>query len=151
MIKIFLDCDILLDYLCQRIPFYESSLSLFEMIEESEHIISMTSPLVISNVHYVYSAHLKGRENKKAQSLRTINELLLYTEIVDLPGEPTKGLLAAPGIRDFEDALQLAAAQRAGADYLITRNVKDYPLSHSPKILHPIDDKAAIWALRTLP
>lgn len=28
--------------------------------------------------------------------------------------------------RDFEDAVQMTAAQRIGADFIITRNIKDF-------------------------
>ena len=34
--------------------------------------------------------------------------------------------------RDFEDALQSATAQRIQADYIITRNVKDFRPSKVP-------------------
>jgi predicted nucleic acid-binding protein len=45
--------------------------------------------------------------------------------------------------RDFEDAVQMMAAVRAGADYLLTRNVQDYkigPLS----VLQPAELLALI-------
>ena len=43
----------------------------------------------------------------------------------------------AAGMRwdDFEDALQAAAAERVHADYLITRNVRDFKKSKVTAIL----------------
>jgi predicted nucleic acid-binding protein len=49
-------------------------------------------------------------------------------------------------LRDFEDALQVAAALSGGADFIITRNIRDFGRSPLPvvtpshflrKILHP--------------
>jgi hypothetical protein len=38
------------------------------------------------------------------------------------------------GISDFEDALQAAAARANGAAFIISRNVKDFKLSHVPAL-----------------
>lgn len=37
-------------------------------------------------------------------------------------------VFAADGINDYEDAVQMAAAVRVGASFLVTRNTKDFPL-----------------------
>ena len=38
------------------------------------------------------------------------------------------------GMADFEDALQAAAARANGASFIISRNVKDFRLSHVPAL-----------------
>ena len=38
------------------------------------------------------------------------------------------------GMSDFEDALQAAAARANGAAFIISRNVKDFKLSHVPAL-----------------
>ncbi|MBO5623890.1 MAG: hypothetical protein J5959_19925 [Butyrivibrio sp.] len=36
------------------------------------------------------------------------------------------------GLKDFEDAVQIQTTQRVGADFIITRNVKDFMKSPVP-------------------
>ena len=42
------------------------------------------------------------------------------------------------GFHDFEDAVQYYAALHCGADYIISRNERDYPYSEIP-VLSPLD------------
>ena len=41
--------------------------------------------------------------------------------------------------RDFEDALQYFSAEQAGADCIVTRNIKDFDFSSTVETLEPID------------
>ena len=41
--------------------------------------------------------------------------------------------------KDFEDALQYFSAEQAGADCIITRNIKDFDFSSSVEALEPQD------------
>ena len=41
--------------------------------------------------------------------------------------------------KDFEDALQYYAAEQAGADCIVTRNLKDFDFSFTVKALKPRD------------
>jgi predicted nucleic acid-binding protein len=65
-------------------------------------------------------------------------KLLLDTNIVvdvaDITKADIKGAFSC-GIRDFEDAVQAMCARRIEADYIVTRNIKDFENSPVRPIL----------------
>ena len=67
---------------------------------------------------------------KAVEALRLIRGVF---QIVPLDELVIDRALAAPG-RDFEDAIQAAAAIRIAADYLVTRNVADFQSGGVPTI-----------------
>ena len=60
-----------------------------------------------------------------------ISSLKMIFEIANLTSEDII-LASKMQWRDFEDALQSSTAQRIQADYIITRNVKDFRSSKVP-------------------
>lgn len=146
MIKVFVDSDVILDFLVGR-EYADYAAVVFEIGEQSAHIQLITSPLVVANVDFIYRQILGALPNKKHNSRAAIAALLQHTEVVDMSGAEAKALLSMPQLKDYEDALQLAAARNAGAKYLITRNVKDYPHDSDVEILHAVDDAPLIRAI----
>jgi hypothetical protein len=69
--------------------------------------------------------------------LKLFEDLLAFIEVV---GGDTKMALEAIrfGFSDFEDALQSVCAVKFEADFIITRNLKDYKLSPI-KAMSPVD------------
>ncbi|MDE0129650.1 MAG: PIN domain-containing protein [Gammaproteobacteria bacterium] len=53
-------------------------------------------------------------------------------------GQPVAAIryAAALPMKDFEDAMQIAAARSCGASRIVTRNIKDYERSPIPAITH---------------
>lgn len=149
MIKVFVDSDVILDLLVGR-EYADYAAVVFEIGEESAHIQLITSPLVVANVDFIYRQMLGTLPNKKQSSRAAIAALLQHTEVVDISGAEAKALLSMPQVKDYEDALQLAAARNAGAKYLITRNVKDYPHDSGVEILHAVDDALLIRAINAV-
>jgi len=81
----------------------------------------------LSNIHYV----IRGRTKSKTHSMRTIISLLNWAEVAETTKSDANRAIAYD-MRDFEDALQLVAAEACGADVLITRNTKDFKASAIP-------------------
>lgn len=81
--------------------------------------------------------HLIGRHLTRAQAAATLTKLMQVFGVALVDRQVILGALAL-GWDDFEDAVQMAAALNARADYLITRNPKDFkePLV---KVLQPAD------------
>ena len=52
---------------------------------------------------------------------------LLYEKLMHLNLHVTKA-------KDFEDSVQYYAALRAGVDYIVSRNVRDYPFDDIPVV-----------------
>lgn len=119
---VFVDTDVLLDFLLGRAAFFSEARTIFALCETG-HVQGYISALSIPNIVYIMRKQLAG--DKVAE---VIDTLLRIFKVADLKaGDITKA--SRLGFSDFEDALQSVAAARIRADYLITRNLKDF--SHS--------------------
>ena len=73
----------------------------------------------------------KELDNQRTKEI--INQLQLVFTVADLKADDIKRALEMD-FTDFEDALQSACAVRIKADYIITRNIKDFAGSRVPAI-----------------
>jgi len=119
MPKVFLDCDLIIDLLAQRGKFYTPAATLLSLAERKK-LEAFTSPLAISNVHYILS-----RFSNKDKARVSIRKLRSFISIVPVD-EKVIDLALNSTFLDMEDAIQYYAAYQAGIEFLITRNVRDY-------------------------
>ena len=125
MNKVFIDTDVILDYLMDRKPFSESALVLFARIEKKE-IEGFTSVQSIGNLYYILR---KFGSHKKVVGV--LKELSTLIGILPVDQDITAKAMAS-GFNDLEDAIQYYCAEAAGMDGIITRNHKDYKLAKIP-------------------
>ena len=123
MIKVFLDTDVILDLLLKRKPFHYSAYKIFTSIE-NRRITGYTSPLVIAKLHYILTKLLK-----KEKSIEIIKDLLQILKLTTIDEEIILKIFLHKKIKDFEDLIQYYSAKEFFIEYLITRNIKDYPES----------------------
>lgn len=117
--KILIDTNIILDVLCRRQGLYENSVKVFKLCEVRE-ITGVISAMSVPNIVYIM------RKELDAGKIRDIlNRLSLIFTIADLKSDDLKKA-ADMNFRDYEDAVQSACAERIKADYIITRNVRDF-------------------------
>ena len=69
------------------------------------------------------------------ETIKGIRELFTIVPV----GEKAIDRALALEPRDFEDALQYYSAEQAGADFIVTRNVKDFDFASTVKTLEPKD------------
>ena len=119
MMKILLDTNIVLDVLADRAPFAEEAATIFKLCE-TRQVEGAIYALTIPNLVYVMRKEL-GRE----QISGVLQKLSAILDIEDMRAEDLRKAAALP-IPDFEDALQCVCAQRIKADYIVTRNIKDF-------------------------
>ena len=126
--KILLDCDVLLDVLAGREPFLPGSARVLDSCEAGK-VHGAVAWHTLANIYYL------ADDPKK--TLKSFEELLAFIEVV---GGDTKMALEAIrlGFSDFEDALQSVCAGKFEADFIVTRNLKDYKLS-PVKAMSPVD------------
>ncbi len=119
MIKTYIDCNILLDWLLDREPFSSYSAKIVELTE-TKKILSLVSPLTLANTYYVISKEL----NKKIADEFIIDSLRIFS----VPGISLKNVKEAVSnkFKDFEDDVHSSIAAENNVDYLITRNKKDF-------------------------
>lgn len=123
MKKILIDTDVILDFFFDRNPFSEYSSQVLALCETGK-IKGFVTPVICSNLYYLL------RQN--APHKKVIEKLGLLLSFIDVIQMNKETIMAAINseFKDFEDALQNFAAQKAGnIDMIVTRNVKDFSRS----------------------
>ena len=119
--KVLLDTNIIIDIISKR-DGYEDSLKLLKYCEmrKLEGYISATT---ITDIFYILRKHIDPSQVHDAMQTLLI--------IVNIARVGKSEILAAfaSDMKDFEDAVQVACAKRIGADYIVTRNLKDFQQS----------------------
>lgn len=119
MNKYFVDTDVILDLLSQRVPHFHFSAVLFSLAEMGKFEL-YTSPTVMVNTFYILRKNL-GNENAK----NTLRKLRIILHVID-SSEKVLDLALNSNFNDFEDAIQYYTALNADIQTIITRNLKDY-------------------------
>lgn len=117
--KILIDTNVILDVLCSREKFLEDSSKIWKLCEVKK-LDGYVSALSIPNIVYILRKELTP---EKTQQI--IDQLFIVFNIIDLKAEDLKEA-AAMKPSDYEDALQMICASRIKADFIITRNIKDF-------------------------
>ena len=117
--KVLIDTNVVLDVLCKREGFYEKSATVIKYCEINK-ITGIISALTIPNIVYIMR-----KELDRQKTVDIIEELQLIFTVADLRADDIKKALALD-FTDYEDALQSACAARIKADYIVTRNIKDF-------------------------
>lgn len=117
--KVMIDTNIILDVLCNRKDFVDDSLKVFKLCEVKK-VSGYISALSIPNIVYIMRKELDSKMIKEI-----LEKLSLIFEIVDLKEDDLKRA-STLNFKDYEDAIQSVQANRIKANYIITRNIKDY-------------------------
>ena len=122
-----LDTDVLIDLALDRHPYSEPAAALIDRIEATGQTAFIAWHSV-ANFHYLVS---RPRGRKAARDF--IVELTRFIGVAAGDAEAVRYAASLP-MKDFEDAMQVAAARFCGASRIVTRNVKDYERSPIPAI-----------------
>lgn len=117
--KVLIDTNVVLDVLCKRDGFYEDAARIMKYCEVNK-ITGVISALTIPNIVYIMRKELDAQKTRDV-----IEKLQLVFTVADLKADDIKKALSM-NFKDFEDALQSACASRIKADYIITRNIRDF-------------------------
>ncbi|MBA2271505.1 MAG: hypothetical protein H0W20_13065 [Chthoniobacterales bacterium] len=123
--KLLFDADVLLNVALDRAAFADESTEAIERCQKVPRSLILAWQTV-SNVYYVLRA---ARSDAKARTF--ISDMLRFAVVVSGGTEAVNRALSLP-MNDFEDALQVAAAMSVDADFIVTRNVRDYRGSPVP-------------------
>ena len=114
-----IDANILLDVLINRQDFVKDSSMIWKLCETNQ-AKGYISALTFANLMYIMRKQLDSE---------TIEKLLVQLKFIfDFTDFGVSDLQRAAEMKwtDFEDAVQSATAERLHADFIITRNVKDF-------------------------
>ena len=118
--RILVDTNVIVDYLLNREKFFEQANKIVELCKNN-FVSGAVSSQSVADTFYILRKDFSVAE-RKALLLRVCK--IFHVEAVD-----EVKLLAAlndENFSDFEDCLQLQCAKSFRANYIITRNVKDY-------------------------
>ena len=128
--SVFIDTDVILDFLLDKEPF-SSFASIIFTYSEGNRIKAYISPLTISNCYYILR---KLASHNKVIS--TLQKLLLVTNITTISKKDVVSALNS-NFKDLEDALQhFSAISHSKIDVILTRNLKNYKNSEIP-VMNP--------------
>lgn len=119
--KFFLDTNILIDFILERSKFYPAAAAIISYaVDGKVKICASSMSIVTTNFICVERCSMPLEIfRKKMDFLRDY----LYVCSVD---ESDVYHSYDAKWKDFEDGVQYFSAKRSGADYLVTRNVKDF-------------------------
>jgi len=126
--RILVDTNIVLDVLLRRTDFFNASYNVLKLstLDKAEVLVTANA---ITDIYYILR-----RANKNAdKSKEVIIQLLKLVGIADAIASDIMNALSSK-VTDFEDALVGAIARRVKADYIVTRNTKDFSNSPVPAI-----------------
>lgn len=119
MQKVFLDTNIVIDFLGEREIFYNASAKIMTLADKKK-IKILTSPTSISNTCYLLSKY----ENAKT-ALEKIQKFKVLCSISIMNDEVIEKAITSD-FKYFEDAIQYFSALASDCDLIITRNEKDF-------------------------
>lgn len=127
--KALIDTNVIIDYALEREPFWNSSEQIFLLIEAQE-LIGYVSGSTFGDLYYIIRKQ-RGHDWALAFLVRlaefcqvaTVDQLVITTALT-------------AQFKDFEDAVQYAAALEAEVDVIVTRNTKDFRIA-TPQVMTP--------------
>lgn len=122
--NLFIDTNILLDFVLQRGKFADAATSLFTLIEK-KLCRGITSAACYTDIFYLMNKE-RMTQNSITESLEDLIEIV---DIVAVDKNDIEFALRTKNFSDFEDAVQYSVAKKNHADYIITRNKNDYKKS----------------------
>ena len=126
MTDIFIDTDVIIDFITGREPFSLEAAKVFSILDQ-KLLKGHTSAVCYSNLYYVFS--------KYAPRKKVIGILSDLSKLVGALKVDEKIIKAAldSDFKDFEDAIQYYTAKEfKKIDVIITRNIKDFKKSSLP-------------------
>ncbi len=134
-LRLLIDINVILDVVLPREEWFTDSAALLNRVSE-KRAIGLVAAHAITTTYYIVA-----RKNGRAAALTTVADLLQMCDAVPMTSADFQRALAL-GLKDFEDAVTATAALVAGADYLVTRNERDFKhvpvVARSPAALLPI-------------
>ncbi|NNE75915.1 MAG: PIN domain-containing protein [Pricia sp.] len=123
--RIFIDTNVMLDFLGEREPFYEP-IAKIATLAEKEKLTMVVSPISFATVNYFLSKYESSKiAREKLRKFKILSEICAI-------GERTVEKALNSSIKDLEDALQYFGATGSECEIIITRNGKDFKQSLLP-------------------
>lgn len=129
--KVFLDANVLIDVVQNRIDFVETSSKVLQLGLDGE------CELCASDITFT-TVSFYARKNRTQEQLYEVLQSLRDFIDVAPSGKIAIDWALQQKSKYFEDSVQYYTALRSGAEYIVSRNVRDYPYNDIP-VVSPIE------------
>ncbi|HKL16468.1 MAG TPA: PIN domain-containing protein [Balneolaceae bacterium] len=129
--EVFLDTDVCFDILSKREPHFKYSIRLLELAGQDRISLVIAESGLANLIYLLFDIYKIDDAQAK---------LIDFIRACDIANGGKSVILQAihSPFKDKEDALQYFTGQHCGADYFITRNIKDYkPYAEFLEVLTP--------------
>jgi len=132
MKHVFMDTNVVIDFLANRQPFSADAAKVFNLAVETKVTIYI-SAVSYNNIYYILRQSLSN-----AAAIKLMEGLADITEIADVTDAVIRQSLKTD-FKDYEDAIQYHCALTIPKiDFIVTRNTKDFKKSKLP-VLTPLE------------
>ena len=121
--KILVDTNVILDALIGRKPYFDNADKIIKMCADRK-IQGYLAAHSIPNMFYILRKHLSSEDRRSA-----IVQLCNIFTIEGIDSIKIMRAIKNEDFADFEDCLQDECAASVQADYIITRNIRDFTLA----------------------
>ncbi len=124
--RVLVDTNILIDFLCMREDFYDEAEKVFVWgLKNKIHIL-------ITDISYINALYVGKRYGYSVESLKSsLYKIAKFSELAIIDNDIVKESLLSKW-NDVEDATQYYAAISNMADCILTRNTNDFKMSTIP-------------------
>ena len=133
MTKVFLDTNVLIDYLSRREKFFEPAALVFQLGNRNKCQL-LVSSLSFATASFILQAHYKLSQKEVVEMFAQIVKMCHITTV----DSQTVSESIVSSFKDFEDAMQYFSATRESANFIITRNKQDFAGSSIP-VFEPVE------------
>ena len=126
--RVLLDTNILIDFYTHRAGYYDSAEKIMTACAKKA-IDGCIAAHSITNAFYILR-----KEISLAERRAIFKDLCTIVQVIGIDDRKLLNALENESFTDVEDCLQAECAREFGADYIVTRNVKDFAESSIPAI-----------------
>ena len=129
--KILVDTNIIMDSIIGRQPFFDMSDKVIKICaDENIDVKGYLSAHSVTNLFYLLRKYFSNEDTREI-----LIDLFTIFDILQVDSKKIKSAILNRNFKDFEDCLQVECAKDVNADFVITRNLKDFSSSTIPCIL----------------
>lgn len=130
--KVLLDTNVALDAIAAREPWKDAAQQIVLLTAE-EKLEGFITANCLTDIYYIARKSLSDADAREA-----LRNLFCVFSVIDLWGSDCQTALDLP-MDDYEDAVAVVCAQKAGVKYIITRDTSFLQSASKPPAISPQD------------
>lgn len=122
--RVMLDTNVIIDVLQRREPWFEAGSKIF-LAAAAKQITGCITAKQSADIHFFSRKQFKGMDNVDEKARQVVLKLFSLFEVIDTLAVDCQDAFGIEN-NDYEDAILIASAYRAGVDIIVTRNLEHF-------------------------